>query len=74
MSNDYENLNKNGLYKFLENGNIYCSGSNASGQLGMGTNLNEIHTLKLLPRGALQDEKIVKIACGESHSAILTGN
>ncbi|XP_011697417.1 PREDICTED: X-linked retinitis pigmentosa GTPase regulator [Wasmannia auropunctata] len=55
-----------------ENGNIYCSGSNASGQLGMGTNVNEIHTPKLLPRGALQNEKIVKIACGESHSAILT--
>ncbi|XP_012530772.1 X-linked retinitis pigmentosa GTPase regulator [Monomorium pharaonis] len=55
-----------------ENGNIYCSGSNASGQLGMGTNVNEVHTPKLLPRGAVQDEKIVKIACGESHSAILT--
>ncbi|XP_024884849.1 X-linked retinitis pigmentosa GTPase regulator [Temnothorax curvispinosus] len=55
-----------------ENGNIYCSGSNASGQLGMGTNVNETHTPKLLSRGALQDEKIVKIACGESHSAILT--
>ncbi|KYN16768.1 X-linked retinitis pigmentosa GTPase regulator [Trachymyrmex cornetzi] len=55
-----------------ENGNIYCSGSNASGQLGMGINVNETHTPKLLPRGALQDEKIVKIACGESHSAILT--
>ncbi|RLU21926.1 hypothetical protein DMN91_006305 [Ooceraea biroi] len=55
-----------------ENGNIYCSGSNASGQLGMGTNVVEIHTPKLLPRGALQDERIVKIACGESHSAILT--
>ncbi|XP_018046715.1 PREDICTED: X-linked retinitis pigmentosa GTPase regulator [Atta colombica] len=55
-----------------ENGNIYCSGSNASGQLGMGINVNETHTPKLLPRGNLQDEKIVKIACGESHSAILT--
>ncbi|XP_070513551.1 X-linked retinitis pigmentosa GTPase regulator isoform X2 [Cardiocondyla obscurior] len=55
-----------------ENGNIYCSGSNASGQLGMGTNVNEIQMPKFLPRGALQDEKIVKIACGESHSAILT--
>ncbi|XP_018347925.1 PREDICTED: LOW QUALITY PROTEIN: X-linked retinitis pigmentosa GTPase regulator [Trachymyrmex septentrionalis] len=55
-----------------ENGNIYCSGSNDSGQLGMGININETHTPKLLPRGALQDEKIVKIACGESHSAILT--
>ncbi|XP_032674765.1 X-linked retinitis pigmentosa GTPase regulator-like isoform X2 [Odontomachus brunneus] len=54
------------------NGNIYCSGSNASGQLGMGTNVNEVHTPKLLSRGALQDETIVKIACGESHSAILT--
>ncbi|XP_012057883.1 PREDICTED: X-linked retinitis pigmentosa GTPase regulator [Atta cephalotes] len=55
-----------------ENGNIYCSGSNASGQLGMGINVNETHVPKLLPRGNLQDEKIVKIACGESHSAILT--
>ncbi|KAL6254772.1 hypothetical protein P5V15_003101 [Pogonomyrmex californicus] len=55
-----------------ENGSIYCSGSNASGQLGMGTNNNEIQTPKLLPRGALQNEKIIKIACGESHSAILT--
>ncbi|XP_014467816.1 PREDICTED: X-linked retinitis pigmentosa GTPase regulator [Dinoponera quadriceps] len=54
------------------NGNIYCSGSNANGQLGMGTNVNEVHTPKLLPRGALQDETIVKVACGESHSAILT--
>jgi len=62
------------VHTFLENGNIYCSGSNVSGQLGMGTNVNEIHTPKLLPRGALQDEKITKIACGESHSAILTGN
>ncbi|EFN79836.1 X-linked retinitis pigmentosa GTPase regulator [Harpegnathos saltator] len=55
-----------------ENGNIYCSGSNASGQLGMGTNVSEVHTPKLLPRGALQSEIIVKISCGESHSAILT--
>ncbi|XP_025268005.1 X-linked retinitis pigmentosa GTPase regulator [Camponotus floridanus] len=55
-----------------ENSNIYCSGSNASGQLGMGTNLNEIHMPKHLARGSLRNEKIVKIACGESHSAILT--
>ncbi|CAL1688076.1 unnamed protein product [Lasius platythorax] len=55
-----------------ENGNIYCSGSNASGQLGMGTNVNEIHLPKHLARGSLRNEKIVKIACGESHSAILT--
>ncbi|KAM0732909.1 X-linked retinitis pigmentosa GTPase regulator [Formica fusca] len=55
-----------------ENGNIYCSGSNASGQLGMGTNVNEIHMPKHLARGSLRNEKIVKIACGESHSAILT--
>ncbi|KYQ58611.1 X-linked retinitis pigmentosa GTPase regulator [Trachymyrmex zeteki] len=55
-----------------ENGNIYCSGSNASGQLGMGINVNDTYTPKLLSRGALQDEKIVKIACGESHTAILT--
>ncbi|KAL6442464.1 hypothetical protein ACFW04_002588 [Cataglyphis niger] len=55
-----------------ENGDIYCSGSNASGQLGMGTNVNEIHMPKHLARGSLQNEKIVKIACGESHSAILT--
>ncbi|XP_018404894.1 PREDICTED: X-linked retinitis pigmentosa GTPase regulator [Cyphomyrmex costatus] len=59
-------------FVLAENGNIYCSGSNASGQLGMGINVNETRTPKLLPRGALQDEKIVKISCGESHSAILT--
>ena len=40
----------------------------------MGINVNETHIPKLLPRGDLQDEKIVKIACGESHSAILTGH
>ncbi|XP_029158683.1 X-linked retinitis pigmentosa GTPase regulator-like [Nylanderia fulva] len=55
-----------------ENGNIYCFGSNSSGQLGMGTNVNEIHLPKHLARGSLRNEKIVKITCGESHSAILT--
>nr|XP_050858898.1 X-linked retinitis pigmentosa GTPase regulator [Vespula vulgaris] len=55
-----------------ESGNVYCVGSNASGQLGMGTNVTEIPTPKLLSRDALQDQSIVKIACGESHSAVLT--
>ncbi|KAK2581260.1 hypothetical protein KPH14_008050 [Odynerus spinipes] len=55
-----------------ENGNIYCVGSNASGQLGMGTNVTEVPTPKLLSRDALQDQSIAKIACGESHSAVLT--
>ncbi|XP_047360060.1 X-linked retinitis pigmentosa GTPase regulator isoform X1 [Vespa velutina] len=55
-----------------ESGNVYCVGSNASGQLGMGTNVTEVTTPKLLSRDALQDQSIVKIACGESHSAVLT--
>ncbi|KAL2724228.1 X-linked retinitis pigmentosa GTPase regulator [Vespula squamosa] len=55
-----------------ESGNVYCVGSNASGQLGMGTNVTEISTPKLLSRDALQDQPIIKIACGESHSAVLT--
>ncbi|XP_020298444.1 X-linked retinitis pigmentosa GTPase regulator-like [Pseudomyrmex gracilis] len=55
-----------------ENGSIYCTGSNASGQLGLGTNVHEVLTPKLLSSGVYQDEKIVKIVCGESHSAILT--
>jgi len=59
---------------FPESGDIYCAGSNASGQLGMGASVDEIHTAKLLPCGSLRGEKVVKIACGESHSAILTGN
>ncbi|XP_076686712.1 uncharacterized protein LOC143378686 isoform X2 [Andrena cerasifolii] len=55
-----------------ENGNLYCTGSNSSGQLGLGTNVAELHTPKLLPRGALQDERVTQIACGESHTAIVT--
>ncbi|KAI4501595.1 hypothetical protein M0802_003472 [Mischocyttarus mexicanus] len=55
-----------------ESGNVYCVGSNASGQLGMGTNVTEVSTPKLLSRDALKDQSIVKIACGESHSAVLT--
>lgn len=58
---------------FSENGNLYCTGNNSSGQLGLGTNVIEIHTPKLLPRGAVQDETICRIACGESHTAIVTG-
>ena len=56
-----------------EDGNMYCTGSNASGQLGMGSDITEILTPKLLPRGGLNDETIKKIACGESHVAIVTG-
>ncbi|XP_017877313.1 X-linked retinitis pigmentosa GTPase regulator [Ceratina calcarata] len=55
-----------------DNGNLYCSGSNSSGQLGLGTNVTELHTPKLLPRGAIQDEKVTRISCGESHTAIVT--
>ncbi|KAK0171955.1 hypothetical protein PV328_005341 [Microctonus aethiopoides] len=55
-----------------DNGNIYCTGSNASGQLGMGMDVTEIQTPKELPRGALDNEKIVKMVCGESHIAIIT--
>ncbi|CAK9798475.1 X-linked retinitis pigmentosa GTPase regulator [Anthophora plagiata] len=54
------------------NGNLYCTGSNSSGQLGLGTNAIELHTPKLLPRGALQNETITRISCGESHTAIVT--
>ncbi|XP_057327940.1 protein PFC0760c-like isoform X2 [Microplitis mediator] len=55
-----------------ENGDIYCTGSNASGQLGMGTNITEIQTPKKLPRDNLKEEIIKKIVCGESHVAIIT--
>ncbi|XP_066589203.1 X-linked retinitis pigmentosa GTPase regulator-like isoform X2 [Prorops nasuta] len=57
-----------------ENGSVYCVGSNASGQLGMGTSVTEIQTAKLVPQGSLRDEPIVKIAAGESHSALLTAS
>lgn len=52
---------------------MYCTGSNSSGQLGLGTNVTELHTPKLLPQGVLKNEKINRISCGESHTAILTG-
>ncbi|XP_008550734.2 X-linked retinitis pigmentosa GTPase regulator [Microplitis demolitor] len=55
-----------------ENGDIYCTGSNASGQLGMGTNITEIQTPKQLPCNNLKEEIIKKIVCGESHVAIIT--
>ncbi|XP_006623657.1 X-linked retinitis pigmentosa GTPase regulator-like isoform X2 [Apis dorsata] len=55
-----------------ENDNLYCTGSNSSGQLGLGTNVTELHTPKLLPQNALKNEKISRISCGESHTAILT--
>ncbi|XP_024225530.1 X-linked retinitis pigmentosa GTPase regulator [Bombus impatiens] len=55
-----------------ENGNLYCTGSNSSGQLGLGTNLSELHIPKLLPRGMLRNETITRISCGESHTAVVT--
>ena len=47
-------------------------GSNSSGQLGLGTNVMEMPTPNLLSLDVLQNESVSKIACGESHSAILT--
>ena len=58
---------------FSENGSLYCTGSNSTGQLALGTNLTELHTPKLLPRGALRNEKITRVSCGESHTAVVTG-
>ncbi|XP_043274624.1 X-linked retinitis pigmentosa GTPase regulator-like [Venturia canescens] len=55
-----------------EDGNIYCTGSNSSGQLGMGSNIAEIPTPKMLPPGVLEGETVKKIGCGESHVAIVT--
>ncbi|CAD1469724.1 unnamed protein product, partial [Heterotrigona itama] len=54
------------------NGGLYCTGSNSTGQLGLGTNLTELYTPKLLPRGALRSEKISRVSCGESHTAVVT--
>ncbi|XP_053978763.1 X-linked retinitis pigmentosa GTPase regulator [Hylaeus volcanicus] len=54
------------------NGNVYCTGNNSNGQLGLGATVTELYTPKLLPRGALQDETITRVACGESHTAIVT--
>ncbi|XP_076643325.1 uncharacterized protein LOC143353702 [Halictus rubicundus] len=55
-----------------DNGNLYCTGSNSCGQLGLGSNVTALYTPKLLPRGALQNETISQIGCGESHTAIVT--
>ncbi|KAK1127849.1 hypothetical protein K0M31_003340 [Melipona bicolor] len=55
-----------------ENGSLYCTGSNSTGQLGLGTKMTELHTPKLLPRGALRNEKIARVSCGESHTAVVT--
>ncbi|XP_076754479.1 uncharacterized protein LOC143425501 [Xylocopa sonorina] len=55
-----------------ENGNLYCTGNNSNGQLGLGTNFAELHAPKLLPRGAIQNERVTRISCGESHTAIVT--
>ncbi|KAF3427300.1 hypothetical protein E2986_13001, partial [Frieseomelitta varia] len=55
-----------------ENGSLYCTGSNSTGQLGLGTNLTDLHTPKLLPRGALRNERIARVSCGESHTAVVT--
>ncbi|XP_078051234.1 uncharacterized protein LOC144477377 [Augochlora pura] len=57
-----------------ENGNLYCTGNNSCGQLGLGSNVTELETPKLLPRGALQNETVAQIGCGESHTAIVTGS
>nr|XP_033324996.1 X-linked retinitis pigmentosa GTPase regulator-like [Megalopta genalis] len=57
-----------------DNGNLYCTGSNSCGQLGLGSNVTELDTPKLLPRGALQNESVSHIGCGESHTAIVTGS
>lgn len=35
--------------------------------------VTEIQTPKELPRGVLDNEKIIKMVCGESHIAIITG-
>ncbi|XP_034190761.2 uncharacterized protein LOC117609034 [Osmia lignaria lignaria] len=58
----------------VENGNVYCTGSNSNGQLGLGTNVTELQTPKLLSRGMLQNDTISRISCGESHTAIVTGS
>ncbi|KAK9306232.1 hypothetical protein QLX08_002971 [Tetragonisca angustula] len=55
-----------------ENGSLYCTGSNSTGQLGLGTNLTDLRTPKLLPRGALRNERITRVSCGESHTAVVT--
>ncbi|XP_076163847.1 uncharacterized protein LOC143144872 isoform X2 [Ptiloglossa arizonensis] len=55
-----------------ENGSLYCTGNNSSGQLGLGATITELYTPKHLPQGALQDEAVTRVACGESHTAIVT--
>lgn len=56
-----------------EDGNIYGTGSNASGQLGLGLDVVEIQTPKQITCDDLQGEKIIKIGCGESHTVVVTG-
>lgn len=55
-----------------ENGCIYGTGSNANGQLGLGLDINEIQTAKQLNCDVLNNEKIIQISCGESHTAVVT--
>ncbi|XP_046585927.1 X-linked retinitis pigmentosa GTPase regulator isoform X1 [Neodiprion lecontei] len=55
-----------------ETGELYCFGSNVSGQLGMGVDVTEVQTPKLLPRGVSEGEVITEIAAGESHTALVT--
>ena len=51
------------MFIATENNNLYCTGSNSSGQLGLGTNVTELHTPKLLSQGALKNERISRISC-----------
>ena len=48
------------------------AGDGSHGQLGQGTLLQEINTPKLIEQ--LRNFKIVALSCGESHTAVVSGN
>ena len=49
---------------------MYVWGDNSEGQLGLGPDESEIDTPQILEA---MDEKVIRIACGYHHTALLTG-
>lgn len=57
------------LLLITESGTVYTFGEGASGQLGHGTHCLQIST----PRKLDVKFKVSSIACGESHTSIISG-
>lgn len=54
-----------------ESGQLHVFGDGAEGQLGVGMQITELEGPRLLE--SLASQNFVHVACGESHSAAITG-